>query len=108
MRRLDPARDLAWAPPGSRARADVARFAVFADGFLVAHPTRAGFIGDARYALLPTRIEPLWGIALDPASPQRPARFVTDRQLTPAVRQQFIDMVLGRAPEGMPRAAVRD
>jgi inner membrane protein len=95
-RRLDPARDLDWAPPGSRAHADTARFAVFSDGFLVAHPTRAGFIGDARYALLPTRIEPLWGIALDPASPQRPARFVTDRKLTPAVRQQFIDMVLGR------------
>lgn len=105
MRRLDPARDLAWAPPDSRARADVARFAVFAEGFLVAHPTRSGFIGDARYALLPTRIEPLWGIALDPAMPQSPARFVTDRQLTPAVRRHFIDMVLGRVPDGRPGGA---
>jgi inner membrane protein len=93
--RLHPRRDLAL-PEGSRAQQDVARFVAFADGLAVRHPRRPEMIGDARYAMLPTSIEPLWGIVLDPSSPLLPVRFETARRLTPEIRARFIDMLLGR------------
>ncbi len=94
-RRLDLTRDLGL-PTGSVLYADVERFVRFTDGYPVRHPTRADVIGDARYALLPTSMEPLWGIVLDPASVQTHARFETFRKVTPAVRSRFVDMLLGR------------
>ena len=93
--RLDPQRDLDL-PSGSQLSRDVERFVVFTDGYPVRHPVRAEMIGDARYSMLPTSLEPLWGIVLDPAAPQGHARFETNRTLTPAVRRRFIDMLLGR------------
>jgi inner membrane protein len=83
-------------PPGSRVRHDVERFAAFADGLAVRHPRRPEFIGDARYALLPTSLEPLWGVVVDPSSPGDSARFETARRLTPAIRTRFVQMLLGR------------
>ncbi|MDH3713448.1 MAG: metal-dependent hydrolase [Gammaproteobacteria bacterium] len=76
---------------------DMLRFANFADGLLVRHPTRAGMIGDARFAMLPTQLRPLWGIESDTAAPSAGARFVTDRSMSRHERQQFIDMLLGRS-----------
>jgi inner membrane protein len=92
---LDPARD-SGLPPGSRMRHDVERFAASADGLAVRHPRRPEFIGDARYAMLPTRREPLWGIVVDPKSPGDAVRFETSRRLTPEMRKRFVEMLLGR------------
>ncbi|MCC6532197.1 MAG: metal-dependent hydrolase [Burkholderiales bacterium] len=94
-RRLDPARDLGL-PPGSRTLQDIERFTVFADALVVRHPRRPNFIGDARYAMLPTSIEPLWGIVIDPAAPGAAVQFETGRRLTPEVRERFVAMLLGR------------
>lgn len=93
--RVDPDRDLDL-PPGSRLRADLARFERFADGMMVRHPAEPRMIGDARYSMLPTSIEPLWGIVVDPAHPEAPAGFKTTRRLDPALRTRFLDMLLGR------------
>jgi len=93
--RLDPERDLGL-PAGSRTQRDVARFAVFTGALVVRHPRRPDLIGDARYAMLPTSIEPLWGIVIDPAAPDGPVRFETGRRLTPELRSRFLDMLLGR------------
>jgi len=93
--RLDPARDLGLAP-GSRAQADLARFERFADALLVRHPQRPEMLGDARYSMLPTSIEPLWSIVVDPKLPEAPVRFETTRRFTPEIRTRFVDMVLGR------------
>jgi peptide/nickel transport system permease protein len=41
---------------------DIERFRVFSDGFLVQDKTRPGFVGDARYAMQPTAIAPIWGL----------------------------------------------
>jgi inner membrane protein len=90
---LDPARDPGLRP-GSRVRRDLERFAVFADGLLVRHPRRPDLVGDARYAMLPTSLEPLWGLAIDPAADS--VRFETRRALTPEVRARFVEMLLGR------------
>jgi inner membrane protein len=94
--RFDLDRDLAWAPPTSRARRDAERFSRFAIGYLALSPSRPYFLGDIRYAMLPTRIEPLWGIQLDPTNPQAPTRYQTQRSLAPALRDSFMTMLLGR------------
>lgn len=75
-------------------RRDLERFRRFSDGFLVADPLNPLFVGDGRYALLPTRIDPIWGIEWSVES-NRPA-FVTRRNLTPEVRNRFVAMLLGR------------
>jgi len=93
--RFDSASD-ADGPPGSVLRADIARFVRFTDGFPVRHPERTDVIGDARYALLPTSMVPLWGIVIDPSLPQTHARFETFRNVTPEVRARFLEMLLGR------------
>ena len=94
--RFDLDRDLAWAPPTSLARRDAERFSRFAIGYLALSPSRPYFLGDIRYAMLPTRIEPLWGIQLDPTNPQAPTRYQTQRSLAPALRDSFMTMLLGR------------
>jgi len=93
---LDPERDLPMVVPGSRAAADTARFVEFSGGFAAVHPERPGFVGDVRYSMLPTSVEPLWGIAYDGTGPDAAVRFATDRRLAPETRRRFVDMLLGR------------
>ena len=93
---FDPARDLAWAPAESSARRQAERFVRFADGYATRHPSRPELVGDARYAMLPTAIAPLWGIVYEAERPDAGVRFVTNRALTPETRQRFFDMLLGR------------
>jgi len=97
---LDAERDVA-VPPGTRARRDLARFSALSDGMIARAPSRPELLGDVRYAMLPTSVEPLWGIVL-PADAERPAEFVTNRSLTPAKRRSFVAMLLGRdlPPDG--------
>lgn len=92
---VEPLRDLDWAPPGSRAQRDAQRFAALSDGMVTRDRRAADTLGDARYAMLPTAVAPLWGIALDRGAPDAPPRFVTDRSLTPEGRRRFIEMLLG-------------
>lgn len=87
-----------WAdlPQDSHAYRALQRFHGYSDRLLVVHSRDSGFIGDLRYAMLPTGIDPLWGIELDPLRPDEPIRFSTRRELTPAMRSRFVDMLLGR------------
>jgi inner membrane protein len=93
---FDPARDMPWAPAGSPARLQVDRFEKLSHGYLARHPRRSGMIGDARYAMLPTSVEPLWGIVFETERADAQARLVTDRALTPEARGRFVEMLLGR------------
>ena len=93
---FDPARDMPWAPPGSTARVQIERFSALSDGYLALHPRRPQMVGDARYAMLPTSVEPLWGIAFESERPDARAELVTDRTLTPEARGRFVEMLLGR------------
>jgi inner membrane protein len=92
---LDPAHDLDL-PADSRARADLVRFERFADALIVRHPARPDMIGDARYSMLPTSIEPLWGIVVDASAPERAPSFETTRRWSPEIRARYVDMLLGR------------
>lgn len=97
---FDRARDASWARPGTTAHRDLERFAALSEGMLALSAEDPGLLGDVRYAMLPTTLEPLWGIRLDPTAPGEHARFVTSRRLTPELRRRLLDMLLGRG--GLP------
>lgn len=69
-----------------------ARFAVFSDGWLVADHRHPGRLGDARYAMLPNSLAPLWGIESGPGGG---VRFVNDRTLSRGGRARFLEMLRG-------------
>ncbi len=89
----EPKRVQLVAGEGQRAT-DIERFRAFSDGFLVLDPANPGLIGDARYAMLPTAIAPLWGIRW--AGAGAPTEFVSQHAFSPAMRRQFLDMLRGR------------
>lgn len=80
----------------SRAYHDLLHYQSLNQPLLIAHSKDSWMIGDARYAMLPTSADPLWGLLLDPNHLDQPLKLVTRRQLTPAMRYQLIDMLLGR------------
>jgi inner membrane protein len=88
--------DIAAVPPGSRTRRDIERFAYFSDELLTRHPHDALALGDARYAMLPNSVVPLWSIRIDPANPDRHVELVVDRTMTRGERRLFLDMLRGR------------
>lgn len=75
---------------------DIRRFNKLSEGYLIAHPRHANVIGDGRYAMLPTAMDPLWGIKIDTTQPQQHLPFQTFRDPNPVVRSTYIDMLLGR------------
>lgn len=91
--KLEP--DSLGLPEDSRMAADIARFTWFSDGWTALHPEHDLVIGDARYALLPHEIHPLWGIAIDPAHPDDHARYETFREPSQEAWRTFFAMVRG-------------
>lgn len=75
----------------SRRLQDLKRFATLSEGYLVRYPGRPNLVGDARYAMLPNSLVPLWGLSLEQDSPQ----FLTFRESGPEVRKKFWVMLLG-------------
>lgn len=74
-----------------RALEDLHRFSRLSDGYLVRCPGRPEVVGDARYAMLPTSLSPLWALSLE----ADPPTFVTFRDSGGAVRSAFWAMVKG-------------
>lgn len=81
---------------GSSTYRDLQRFAELSAGYLIRHPQRPDVIADARYAMLPTSLSPLWGVEYDAARPDRHLRFLTFRDSSPAVREALWRMLSGR------------
>lgn len=75
---------------------DIQRFDRLSEGFLIEHPEEKQIIGDGRYAMLPTEMSPLWGIRVDTTQPKNHLPFETFREATPAVREAYLNMLLGR------------
>lgn len=73
---------------------DIERFRAFSDGFVVQDRIRPGFVGDARYAMQPTAIAPIWGLEWRGAGAA--TEFVSRHEFSPAMRRDFIAMLLGR------------
>jgi inner membrane protein len=87
-------------PSGSPQRLDALQFDGLANGFTVLDPSNPQRFGDIRFSMLPDSASPLWGIELKPEHPNASAEFYTDRSITPAQRNAFIDRLFGAsAPE---------
>lgn len=96
QRRLIKLDELPGLPRESRAYRDLLRYQQINEPLLVAHSADPWMIGDARYAMLPTRADPLWGLRINPHQFNTAPEFVTNRELTPEMRKIFIDMLIGR------------
>jgi inner membrane protein len=91
---LDPAGAQRVAAGDTQRLRDIERFRVFSDGFLVEDRGRPGFVGDARYAMQPTMIAPIWGLEWHGAGAA--TEFVSHHDFPPAMRRDFFAMLLGR------------
>lgn len=67
-------------------RQDIWRFAYFSQGYIYMHPDYDTVIADLRYGTLPYDNRSLWGIAVDPASPDTHAQFKSLRRIN---KQQY-------------------
>ncbi|HRQ65616.1 MAG TPA: metal-dependent hydrolase [Xanthomonadaceae bacterium] len=92
---FDSARDLPNLDQSSRLARDIARFAHFSDDWLVWVPDRHDIVGDFRYALLPGRVQPIWGIRVDPGRPDQHAPYVTLRDVSRRDWQRFTCKISG-------------
>lgn len=91
-----PERDAGQLPRDSVMYGDVLRFRKFSDNYLVLHPENPNVIGDARYAIRPNSLFPLWGIEIDPQQPGKHAQFRTFRSMSEENRGYFLDMLFNR------------
>lgn len=87
-------------PPGSVLAADVERMRRLSQTYLVRHPTRADVYGDARFAMQPDAIEPMFGISVKPDASHLHAPYVELRAYGPEGLRRFKAMLKG---EGLPR-----
>jgi inner membrane protein len=96
---LNPAR-LSTTLTNSVLGRDIERFARLSDNYIVWHPSHEDVIGDARYAMLPNGVDPLWGIRIDPEKPERHVSFHTFRSFGADLRRKFMNMLRGIEPDG--------
>lgn len=75
---------------------DIIRFQKLSDNYVVWHPEEPQIVGDARYAMLPTEISPLWGIKVDKEKQGSHVPFLHFRDASKEVRSDFFKMLLGR------------
>lgn len=87
------------APPrfdGTVLGRDLARFALFSDGYMSVDRNGGRWrIGDVRYAPSPAAITSLWGITVDTAAPDRPARMTGWSDIGPREREELWQLLLG-------------
>ena len=68
--------------------------------YLVRHPTRADVYGDARFAMQPDAIEPMFGISVNSDAAHLHAPYVEMRAFGPEALRRFKAMLKG---EDLPR-----
>lgn len=75
---------------------DIQRFSALSEGLLVRHPHHEQIIGDGRYAMLPTSMEPLWGIAVDTSNSDKHVPFLNYRNADMEIRKEYLRMIFGK------------
>jgi len=91
-----PERDLPNLPRDSVLARDIERFYRLSNDFVVPDPGRDNVLIDIRYSMLPTSVTPMWGIALNLASPTQHAKFRIYRDRSENMGETFVTMLLGR------------
>jgi inner membrane protein len=74
---------------------DLAFFTFFSDGWLAEAPKHKGLIGDARFSMLPNGRDPVWGIRLQPESPENHVLLENVRTRTEGDVGILFTMILG-------------
>lgn len=75
---------------------DFERFRWFSDDSLAWHPDEPGVLGDVRYAAIPNRVAPLWGIRASAQGAAGHAEYVVARRIADGDFQEFWRMLRGR------------
>jgi len=92
-----PERDLSDIPKESVLYQDVLRFSSLVEGYVALTPSDNSILGDIRYSLLPNSIAPLWAISLNRQDIGKNVQYNFYRNTDTALRQRFVNMLLGRA-----------
>ena len=97
-------RDLPWLTPDTQQARDLERFRWFSQDHLALNTSNPNEIIDIRYSMLPDRIDPLWGIRLNPdATDDAFSQFFTQRRIDRADREHLLEMMFAPAtPEEKP------
>ncbi|MDG2050460.1 MAG: metal-dependent hydrolase [Myxococcota bacterium] len=94
-------RDLPWLDPGTQQARDLERFRWFSQDHLAIDARSTDDVIDIRYSMLPNRIDPLWGIRLDPDAPGDAfSRFFTQRRFGRDDRDRLFEMMFATDPLG--------
>jgi inner membrane protein len=83
-------------PVGSRLHQDIRRFGFFADDLLSFSTADPNLLGDARYAMQPNSLRPMWSLRFDVSEPNTPVELVIDRKMSVADRARFLEMLSGK------------
>ncbi len=75
---------------------DIVRFQTFSNNYIAFDPNDQSILGDIRYSMLPNSVSPLWGITINPNKSDEHTPYLTMRKHNTKLRQQYIDMVLGK------------
>lgn len=93
---FDQQKDMPGLDPASALYDDIERFRYFSEDYLILDTTRKNLLVDVRYSMLPTGIEPLWGIDMNVDSAGQHAQFIHFRDSDSETRRRFVDMLLGK------------
>ncbi|MCC5886886.1 MAG: metal-dependent hydrolase [Gammaproteobacteria bacterium] len=96
---FDQDRDLPGVSADSRIGRDIERLNRLSEGYLVwvsRTGESRGRLGDIRFSAVPTGDLPMWGLEFDPTRPEAAPEWFVERNLTPAMRQRFLDQLLAR------------
>ena len=94
MKKLDMAQELPGLDPASRQARDIERFRWFSQDYLSLRATE-NLIIDVRYSAVPNEAQPLWGIRIDPRTPDAHVEWWTDRETDARQRDQLGALLAG-------------
>ncbi|MEC9466508.1 MAG: metal-dependent hydrolase [Myxococcota bacterium] len=78
---------------------DFNRFQAFSKGYTSLHPQLESVIGDIRFSMIPTSAVPLWGIKINPETPDPPIEFLQHREMNRDDLTSFWKMLFRQIPD---------
>ena len=96
VKSVSPNIDFSFIDKDSQLYQDVIRFQTFSNDYIAFDPNDRSILGDVRYSMLPNSASPLWGITINPNKADEHTPYLTMRKHNTKLRQQYIDMVLGK------------
>jgi len=99
IQKFDPGAHSLNIPADSVLQHDINRFSSFTRNYLAIDPLQKNFIIDVRYSNLPNTTAALWGIQIDPETPDHHAYYQIKRDSSNATRETFLNMLFERSTQ---------